>query len=96
MLFAIISTDKPNHLQTRMDNRPEHLAYLNSLGDRLKFAGPFLGGDEKPVGTLAVVEAETLDAAKTIAADDPYAVAGLFEQVEIRRWNWTVKNPDAA
>ncbi len=28
MLFALICTDKPGHLQVRMDTRPAHLAYL--------------------------------------------------------------------
>ncbi|TFF18080.1 YciI family protein [Jiella endophytica] len=96
MLYAVICTDKPGHLQVRLDTRPEHLAYLTSLGKVLKFAGPFLGPDEKPTGSLLVVEADSLDAAEAIAAGDPYAKAGLFSNVAVTRWNWTVNNPDAA
>ncbi|MBP0614824.1 YciI-like protein [Jiella mangrovi] len=96
MLYAIICTDKADHLDVRMDARPDHLAHLKGLGDTLKFAGPFLGEDEKPTGSLVVVEAETLDAARAIAAADPYAKAGLFSNVAVTRWNWTVNNPDAA
>ncbi len=96
MLFAVLCIDNPDHLQTRLDNRPEHLAFLNGLGDKLKFAGPFLGDDEKPNGSLVMIDAESLDAAKAIAAEDPYAKAGLFESVTVKRWNWSVKNPDAA
>ncbi|MAU98171.1 MAG: hypothetical protein CMP81_20205 [Fulvimarina sp.] len=96
MLYAVLCTDKPDHLQTRMDTRPEHLAFLNSLGEKLKFAGPFLGADEKPNGSLLMLEAESLEAAKALAGEDPYAKAGLFETVEVKRWNWSVKNPDAA
>ncbi|UXN61980.1 YciI-like protein [Phyllobacterium zundukense] len=94
MLYALLCNDKPDHLQLRLDTRAVHLDYLNSLGDRLKFAGPFLGDDAKPNGSLVVVEAPDLDAAKEIAAHDPYARAGLFAAVDIRPWNWAIKNPD--
>jgi uncharacterized protein YciI len=41
MLYALICTDKPNSLAIRKAKRPEHLAYLQSLGDGLVLAGPF-------------------------------------------------------
>ena len=98
MLFAFICHDKPNHLQLRLDTRPEHVAYLNALNEAgtLKFAGPFLGEDGKPNGSLVVVEAADAQAATTIAAADPYARAGLFASVDIRPWNWVFNNPASA
>ncbi|WP_420960709.1 YciI-like protein [Brucella sp. IR073] len=93
MLFAILCNDKPDHLQLRLDTRPTHLDYLANLGERLKFAGPFLDDDGKPNGSLIVVEADHIDAAKAIAAKDPYARAGLFASVEVRPWNWAINNP---
>ena len=33
MLYALICTDKPGSLAARKANRPEHLAYLEGLGD---------------------------------------------------------------
>lgn len=96
MLFALICTDKPNHLETRMVQRPAHLAFLESLGSNTKAAGPFLGGDEKPNGSLVIIEAVDMAAAQAIAARDPYAIAGLFQSVEIRPWKWLIKNPEAA
>jgi uncharacterized protein len=95
MLFALICTDKQDHLQVRLDNRPAHLAWLDSLGEAAKAAGPFLGEDGKPCGTLAIIAAGDMDAAKALAARDPYAIAGLFASVDIRPWNWVVKNPEA-
>lgn len=94
MLYALLCNDKPDHLQLRLDTRAVHLDYLNSLGDRLKFAGPFLGDDTKPNGSLVVIEASDLTAAKEMAANDPYAKAGLFASVDIRPWNWAINNPD--
>jgi uncharacterized protein YciI len=95
MLYALICDDKPNSLQLRMDTRAEHLAHLNGLGDALKFAGPFLDENDKPCGSMVVIEAESREAAKAIADRDPYAVAGLFETVTVRPWNWAIKNPAA-
>ena len=34
MLYALICTDKPDSLALRKANRPEHVRYLQSLGDR--------------------------------------------------------------
>lgn len=96
MLFALICTDKPGHLQLRLDTRPEHLAYLDGLGEKLKAAGPFLGDDGKPVGSLVIISADSRAGAEAIAAADPYAKAGLFSAVEIKPWNWVIKNPENA
>jgi len=96
MLFAIICTDKPDHLQVRMDNRPAHVEYLKSLGSDLKGAGPFLDADEKPNGSLVIINVADMAAAKAFADDDPYAKAGLFQTVEVRPWSWLLNNPETA
>ena len=95
MLFALICNDKPSSLQVRTDARPDHLAFLQGLNaeKKLAFAGPFIDADGKANGSLVVVEAPDMDAAKALAAADPYAKAGLFANVEIRQWNWGVNNP---
>jgi len=97
MLFALLCQDKPGHLQVRLDTRPDHVAFLNDLNAKgsLKFAGPFLGEDGKPTGSLVVIEVEDKAAAEAIANADPYAKAGLFENVDIRAWNWVFNNPNA-
>lgn len=97
MHFAFLCKDKPGSLQVRLDTRPEHLAYLNALNadGKLGFAGPFLGDDGKPTGSLVVVKVETIEEARRIAVDDPYAKAGLFAEVEVKAWNWVFNNPEA-
>ena len=95
MLFALICTDKPNSLDLRVKTRPEHVEYLKSLGDKLKFAGPFLGDEGKPNGSLVVIDAENRSQAESIASHDPYGKAGLFQSVDIRAWNWALNNPEA-
>ena len=95
MLYAVIRNDKKDHSQLRIDTRPTHLEYLKNLGNKLKFAGPFLNEDGKPNGTMMVVEAQSKEEVERAAANDPYAKAGLFADIEIRPWNWVVNNPDA-
>ncbi len=83
MLYAVICRDKPGHLQTRLETRERHVAYLKSTP--VVLAGPFLEGGEM-CGSLVVVEQPDLEAAKEWAAGDPYAIAGLFESVSVTEW----------
>ncbi len=96
MLYAFICTDKPGEgLSLRAQNRDQHLAYLDSLGPVMKSAGPFMNEDgSEPRGSLVIVEAQNMTAAAEIAANDPYAIAGVFESVDIRPWKWLLGAPD--
>ena len=95
MLFAFLCTDKPGHLNVRMDTRPAHLEHLNKLNEQgtLKMAGPFLDDEGKPNGSLVIVEAADMAVARAIAEADPYYLAGLFEKVEIKPYNWVFNKP---
>ncbi|WP_417424783.1 YciI-like protein [Hoeflea sp.] len=97
MLYALMCKDKPGALATRMEVRPTHVEFLKDLDAQgvLKMAGPLLGDDEKPIGSLVLISAADKAEAETIAARDPYAKAGLFADVEIRAFNWVFKNPEA-
>jgi uncharacterized protein len=96
MLFALICTDKPNSIDLRMGIRPAHLSFLDKLGPQLKAAGPFVDDDGRPTGSLVIIEAATRTDAQAIAAQDPYAIAGLFANVEVKPWKWLIKNPETA
>jgi uncharacterized protein YciI len=94
MLYAVICTDKAGSISIRKTSRPEHVAYLESLGDALVLAGPFTEADgETSNGSLIVIEAASPEAARKIASNDPYAKAGLFASVDIRPWRWVFNNP---
>ncbi len=85
MLVALIARDKPGALQTRMDNRAAHLAYIEKTGVVAQ-AGPLLNDADQMIGSLVILDIESLDAARDWAAHDPYAQAGLFESVELIPW----------
>lgn len=82
--FALICRDRPDHLQTRLDNRDKHLAFLNA-SEGVVFAGPLIDNGAM-VGSLVVVETDSLETAQGWAAIDPYKAADLFESVEILEW----------
>ena len=89
MRVALICTDKANALQTRIDNRPAHLAYIADTGV-VEMAGPFLDAAGQMTGSLIILSVETLQAAQDWAGSDPYAKAGLFEHVRITEWKKVV------
>lgn len=80
-LFALYCVDKPNSLELRMATRERHLAYMKNFD--LKVAGPLLDEAGNMAGSLLIVGAEDLAAAQAIVANDPYALAGLFESVRV-------------
>ncbi|WP_322891080.1 MULTISPECIES: YciI family protein [unclassified Yoonia] len=85
MRFALLAKDKPGALQTRMDNREAHLAYVAETGV-VEMAGPLLDADGQMCGSLIVLELPDLAAAQDWAANDPYAKAGLFGDVTLSAW----------
>ena len=89
MLFALMAFDKDGALDVRMDNRPAHLAYLDSTGV-VKQAGPFLDEAGNPCGSLIVLEVPDMAAAQAWADNDPYAKAGLFRDVQIKAWKQVI------
>lgn len=94
MLYVAICTDKPGHLQVRLDNRPAHVEWLKANAATIKTAGPFLSEDgQTMVGSLLIFEAPDRATVEALAATDPYAKAGLFGSVEFRPWRWAVGAP---
>ncbi|PJI85782.1 hypothetical protein BC777_2129 [Yoonia maricola] len=85
MRFALMTKDKPGALQTRMDNREAHLAYIADTGV-VEMAGPVLDDEGQMCGSLIVLDVDDLAAAQAWADNDPYAKAGLFSDVTLRAW----------
>ena len=85
MKIVITARDKPGALQTRLDNREAHLAYVRDTGG-VEQAGPLLDGEGQMCGSLLVLEVPDMAAAEAWAAGDPYAKAGLFDTVTLDAW----------
>ena len=92
MWYAIISEDIENSLEKRASARPAHLDRLHQLRDdgRLLIAGPHPAIDSEDPGaagfsgSLVVAEFDSLEAAKSWAAEDPYMAAGVYAKVNVK------------
>ena len=97
MLYAIYCVDKPNSMDVRMANRPEHIEYLKSKEGQILVGGALLTEDgEGMLGSLLVIDAADAAAARAFADGDPFAKAGLFQSVSITRWRKAFFNPGVA
>lgn len=86
-LFAIYCTDKPDHEHVRQANRPAHLEYSKLSADKMLVGGPMQSADgERMIGSMLVIDLPDEAAAYDWCANDPYAKAGLFESVKVRRF----------
>lgn len=88
MQFALVALDRPNAVEDRARIRAEHLHYLEGLGEGLVFAGPFLNDKGEGVGSIVVIESESLETARATYARDPYAIGGLFDSIMIKPWKF--------
>lgn len=84
--FAIHCIDKPDSTDLRATTRPAHLAHVHAVADSMLAAGPLLGLDGAPIGSLLIADFADRKAAIQFAADDPYALAGLFASVAVTAW----------
>ena len=92
MLYTIIGHDVPDSLTKRLATRPAHMARLQALQNegRLILAGPFPTVDAVDPGaagfsgSLIVAEFATLRDAETWAQADPYMVAGIYAQIQVK------------
>ena len=84
--FVLVGHDAPESAEARKRHRPAHLEGLEAFEavGRIHFAGPMLGEDGQPVGSLVIFEAGDLEEARRIAARDPYVTEGVFERHEVR------------
>ena len=85
MLIALIARDKPGALQTRLDNREAHLAYIKKTGV-VSQAGPLLDEANQMIGSLVILDVADMAAARAWVDGDPYGKAGLFASIELIPW----------
>ena len=83
--YIYIGHDGSRGAELRKIHRPAHIANLEPLEaeGRIRFAGPLLDPDDRPLGSVIVFEAESLEVARDIAARDPYVAQGIFERYEV-------------
>lgn len=83
MQFVVQYLDRPDTGGLRAGHRSAHIAYRRDLGSRLLLAGPLLSAAGTPVGSLVILEAESLAEAQQTATADPYAALGVFREINV-------------
>ena len=83
-MFVVKCIDKIGGLMLRLEHRPAHLAFLEEQETKVVMAGPILSDDlQSPIGSLLVLDIDDRAELSEFLAQDPYAQAGLFQQVEV-------------
>lgn len=92
MYYVIFAQDIPGTLAKRLAVREQHLARLSQLQaeNRLLTAGPNPAiDDENPgeagfTGSTVIAQFDSLEAAQSWAAADPYVEAGVYGDVIVK------------
>lgn len=89
-LYVISWKDRPDSLDLRMAVREAHLAHVAAQNGRVRLAGPHLDAGGRMIGSLMILEADSLEDARAFHASDPYVAAGLVDEADIGAWRPTV------
>lgn len=85
MRYILFCEDKADSEPLRLANREHHLAWVATKTDSIMLAGPMLSDDgEHMLGSMFILEADSVDAVRTFHNADPYTRAGLWGNVVIR------------
>jgi uncharacterized protein YciI len=91
MLYVLFCEDQPDAEDLRLANREHHLAWVGTRSDQIRLAGPMLSDDgEHMLGSMFILEADSIDAVRTFNADDPYTLAGLWGNVVVHPFRQVV------
>ncbi len=93
--FMVYALDKPDRETARLTARDAHRARLRDHAHpiRVMIGGPLLDDEGGMIGTMLVVEAESMDLVRRFVAQDPYVCADVYASVAIHPFNWGLGNP---
>ena len=84
MLFVIFCKDDPSTPTRRDEFYDAHRAYLKSASIKIVIAGPYtLPDSDQKIGSMLVVEAESLQQAMDFQTNDPFALNGVWDSVSV-------------
>jgi uncharacterized protein YciI len=85
-VYLIYCVDRPNSEQLRTKIRPDHLAYLKRYEEKIAIGGPILGEENKPTGTVLIMNFNDQKSVDDFLEREPYHKGGLFETRIVRPW----------
>jgi len=93
MQFIIKALDGEGKLDKKMEVRPRHLEGMKTLGDHVILAGGLLDEEGKMKGSMLVVDFPSREAVDEYLKNEPYILEGVWEKVEVERFNLVTLNP---
>lgn len=84
--FVAMCTDRTDAADVRAAARAAHLDYIEGARDRILLIGPLLSEDDQVAGSLFLVEADDIAAARAFVENDPFSKAGLFSSIVVKRF----------
>ncbi len=85
MLFMVAGYLKPGAEERLIDFRNEFNEHLTQMP--LVVAGVLRGEDGKRQGYLGFIEADSIDVAQRFVRDSPYFQEGLYDRVEVFKYD---------
>lgn len=94
--FVVHALDAPGKGAARVTNRSAHRARLRQHDHPLtvQVGGPLLDDSGHMCGTMLVIQAAKRADVEAYLANDPYTLAGVYEQISIRAFKWGLGNPE--
>jgi uncharacterized protein len=80
--FVVYCIDSDRAADLRPQHRPAHLDHLRGSG-MVRLAGPMSDDAGKTIGSLLIVEADDLAAARAFSEADPFRKLGVYQSVDI-------------
>jgi uncharacterized protein YciI len=92
MQIIRMAYDAPGKDAERNAHFEAHRAHLRSGLARIVQSGPLFApdGSGRKAGALVVFEADDVAEVERFTAQDPYIVNGVYDRVEILRWDKTI------
>ena len=87
MHWMIKCRSKPGTDELRNATIPAHVAHLDGYREETWFSGPIFTDDgTSAIGSLRFIEFPDRTAAEAYIDADPYTTEGIFESINIQRW----------
>ncbi|MGI5242607.1 YciI family protein [Dactylosporangium sp. CA-139066] len=87
MFYFVYGADRPGSLALRYELTEAHWAYMDGYDAALYARGPVLTADREGIaGSLHIVDVPSDEAARAFAGEDPYRRGGVFERVDVYRF----------
>jgi uncharacterized protein len=88
--YFVYGRDRPGSFDVKLRLAEEHWLFMDRFADRLIARGPTLTGageEALPTGSMHIVELSDTEAARAFAFDEPYHRAGVFQSVQLCRFD---------